>query len=413
MMKYQRLRGVKDIFSPDNITWEKIIGAAYSTLKLHNYSLIITPTIEEISLFSRGIGEASDIVMKEMYDFNDKKGRHIVLRPEGTASVVRAFIENSLPEKSDLFYIGQMFRYERPQTGRYREFYQIGVESFGDATPYKDAEVITLASDILGAIGIKDAVLNMNCLAAAEGYYDKLKKFLEENKASLCEDCVNKISRAPIRVLDCKKEGCARATAGAPLITEHLTPEADKNFTTIKSLLADSGIKFTINPHMVRGLDYYTAAVFEFTTDRLGPQQNTVLAGGRYDNLVGELGGKKTPATGFAMGIERLFEVLKAAGTPEASAGLDAFVVVDKALINDGYKLVSQLRALGIKCSMGHEERSFKSQFREAESRNAKFCVIIGENEEKSGKYSVKDMSGGEQKEIEAADIASFIKGRL
>jgi histidyl-tRNA synthetase len=411
-MKYQRLRGVKDVFSPDNSVWESIIAASVSVFKTYNYSLIITPTIEEISLFSRGIGEASDIVMKEMYDFNDKKGRHIVLRPEGTASVVRAYIENSLPEKSDMYYIGQMFRYERPQTGRYREFYQIGVESFGDATPYKDAEVIMLASAVLKAAGIKDAVLNINCLAADEGYYEKLKNFIEEKKSGLCEDCINKLSRAPIRVLDCKKEGCRQAVAGAPLITEHLTPEAGANFSKIKSLLTAAGISFTVNPAMVRGLDYYTATVFEFTTDKLGPQQNTILAGGRYDNLVEELGGKKTAATGFAMGIERLFEVLKAQEGTVTGPGLDAFIIADKLFIDRGFELVCSLRTSGIRCAMGYHERSFKSQFREAESKNAGFAVIIGEAEADTGKYSVKNMADGSQKEIAASDIAAYIKGR-
>jgi histidyl-tRNA synthetase len=411
-MKYQRLRGVKDVFSPDNSVWESIIAAAVSVFKTYNYSLIITPTIEEISLFSRGIGEASDIVMKEMYDFNDKKGRHIVLRPEGTASVVRAYIENSLPEKSDMYYIGQMFRYERPQTGRYREFYQIGVESFGDATPYKDAEVIILAAAILKAAGIKDAVLNINCLAADAGYYEKLKNFLEEKKSGLCGDCKNKLSRAPIRVLDCKNEGCRQAVAGAPLITEHLTPGAGASFSKIKSLLTAAGISFTVNPAMVRGLDYYTAVVFEFTTDKLGPQQNTILAGGRYDNLVEELGGKKTPATGFAMGIERLFEVLKAQEGTITEAGPEAFIIVDKEFIDRGFELVNSLRNSGIRCAMGYQERSFKSQFREAESKKAGFAVIIGETEVNTGKYSVKNMADGSQKEIEAAGIAAYIKGR-
>ncbi len=410
-MKYSRLRGVKDVYGADSALWQSVIGAAYSVLKTHNYSLIITPTIEEISLFSRGIGEGSDIVMKEMYDFQDKKGRHIVLRPEGTASVVRAYIENSLPEKSDLFYIGQMFRYERPQAGRYREFFQIGVESYGDATPYKDADTIKTAAEIIKAIGVQGAELNINCLAAEPGYNEKLKNFLESVKSSLCEDCVKKLERAPIRVLDCKKEPCKKAVENAPLITSHLTQEAALHYAKVKELLGIAGVAYKESPSMVRGLDYYTGTVFEFITDKLGPQQNTILAGGRYDNLVEELGGKKTAATGFALGLERMAEVLKASGSAAVRQEIRAFIVTDKQYITEGYKLLCSLREQGISSDMNFEGKSFKSQFREAESKGSAHVVIIGENEAKSGKYSVKDMKTGEQKEMEKEELFKVLLG--
>ena len=409
-MKYQRLRGVKDVLPEITPAWENILKIASGIFKLYDYRLIITPTIEEIGLFTRGIGESSDIVMKEMYDFKDKKGRHIVLRPEGTASVVRAFIENNLGPKANLYYSGQMFRYERPQAGRYREFFQIGVESFGDGSPYKDAEVINMAADIITAIGIKGSILNINCLAAADGYYDKLKKFLETKKSLLCQDCLNKIERVPIRVLDCKNEACKKAVAAAPLITQNLKPEVAEHYLKVKELLTSTGTAFVENPTMVRGLDYYTGTVFEFTTDKLGPQQNTILAGGRYDNLVEELGGKKTAATGFALGIERMVEVLAAEGKAVEVIGLDVFIVSDKEYLNEGFTLLNKLRAQGIKTAMNFEGNSFKSQFREAESKKSRFVVIIGEAEIKSGVYSLKNMANGEQHNINFESIIKEVK---
>lgn len=409
-MKYQRLRGVKDVLPEITPVWEHISKITSGIFKLYDYRLIITPTIEEIGLFTRGIGESSDIVMKEMYDFKDKKGRHIVLRPEGTASVVRAFIENNLGPKANLYYSGQMFRYERPQAGRYREFFQIGVESFGDDSAYKDAEVIHMAADIIAAIGIKGSILNINCLAAADGYYDKLKKFLETKKSLLCQDCLNKIERVPIRVLDCKNEACKKAVAAAPLITQNLKPEAAEHYSKVKELLAATGTTFVENPTMVRGLDYYTGTVFEFTTDKLGPQQNTILAGGRYDNLVEELGGKKTAATGFALGIERMVEVLAAEGKVAEVIGPDVFIVSDKEYLNESFSLLNKLRAQGIKAAMNFEGNSFKSQFREAESKKSKFVVIIGETEIKSGVYSLKNMANGEQRNINFDGIVKEVK---
>ena len=409
-MKYQRLRGVKDVVPEITPVWEHITAKAGEVFKLYDYKLLITPTIEEIGLFTRGIGEASDIVMKEMYDFKDKKGRHIVLRPEGTAGVVRAFIENNMGPKANVFYQGQMFRYERPQAGRYREFFQIGVESFGDATPYKDAEVIRMAADIIAAIGVTGSILNINCLAAADGYYEKLKAFLETKKPHLCPDCLNKLERVPIRVLDCKIETCKQAVADAPLITQNLKPEALAHYAKVKELLASTNTPFIENPTMVRGLDYYTGTVFEFTTDKLGPQQNTILAGGRYDNLVEELGGKKTPATGFALGIERMAEVLTAEGKAPGIHRPDVFIVADKVYLNEGYSLLNKLRIKGIKSAMSFEGNSFKSQFREAESKKSRFVVVIGENEIKAGNFTLKNMETGTQMLMSFECLADEVK---
>jgi histidyl-tRNA synthetase len=409
-MKYQRLRGVKDVTPDETPLWEHIRQKSAEVFERYDYHLMITPTIEELALFVRGIGEGTDIVMKEMYDFKDKKGRHIVLRPEGTASIVRAYIENNLPVKSNIYYSGQMFRYERPQAGRYREFYQIGVESFGDATPYKDAEVIIMAAEIIKNIGVTQSALNINCLAADEGYYEKLKLFLNERKEELCEDCKMKLDRAPIRVLDCKKEECKKAVEGAPLINENLRPDAKIHYDKIKELLTLAGVGFIESPTMVRGLDYYTATVFEFVTDKLGPQQNTILAGGRYDRLVEELGGRQTPATGFALGMERMAEVLKAEGKNTFSYGPEVFIITDKAYQNSGFSLLKQLRDSGIKAAMGFEDKSFKSQFKEADTKKAGYVVVIGENEIKLKNFALKNMSTGVQEFVDFETIIKKVK---
>ncbi|HDQ25574.1 MAG TPA: histidine--tRNA ligase [bacterium] len=409
-MEHKRLRGTRDITGEDSAAWEQIIKSARSILSVYGYSLIITPVMEELSLFCRGIGEATDIVLKEMYDFEDKGGRRIVLRPEATAAVVRAYIENTLPEKSDLFYMGPMFRYERPQKGRYREFFQIGAESFGDNTPHKDAEIIMLGRDILKSCGVKEFSLKLNSLAASAGYREKLVSFLNSVKGSLCESCLKKLERAPIRVLDCKNPECKKAAAAAPLITDNLTPEGAAHFDGVKKLLKSASVEFMEDPSIVRGLDYYTGAVFEFTTELLGPQQNTLLAGGRYDSLVNSLGGKDVPATGFALGIDRLAEVLKVQGSVSAPQKTGAFIVYDAKYRDRAFELLQALRAEGIKASASFEPKSFKAQFREADSGNFKFALVLGDNEIENNTVSIKDMETGGQQESPFDSAAKKLK---
>jgi len=411
-MKYSRLRGVKDIYGADSFLWQKLIASCALVFDKYNYTLIIPPTIEDLALFTRGIGEGSDIVIKEMYNFKDKGDRDIALRPEGTASVTRAYIENSMPEKSSFYYMGQMFRYERPQTGRYREFFQIGAECFGDASPMKDAEVIMLSEEIIKTAGINSYELNINNLGAKPGYRDDLMAFLNSKTELLCEDCKRKAVRAPLRVLDCKNPKCREATAAAPLITNNLSEEAGLKYNEIKKILTEHGVKFRENPAMVRGLDYYTGTVFEFVTDKLGPQQNTILAGGRYDNLVEELGGRKTPATGFALGIERMVEVMKAEGAGSTgTGGVKAFIVYDKNYALNAFALLKELREAGIKSSMSFDEKSFKAQFREADSKGAQYVIIIGEAEAAKNIFSVKKMATGDQKEYSVKEMIKEITG--
>lgn len=415
-MKFQRLRGTKDVIPPESFMWEEIIYKTFRILKQYGIKLIITPTIEDRNLFIRGIGEGTDIVIKEMYEFKDKKGRDIVLRPEGTASIVRAFIENLLPENIDLFYIGPMFRYEKPQKGRNREFYQIGVESFGSASVYKDAEIIKLAYDVLKTIGINSFILKiniLNCNECAPVYLQSLGEYLKKNENLLCDNCRNKIKRnAMIRVLDCKEEKCKIIINKAPAVNEFLCKKCKDDFILIQNLLNELKVPFNVDTNLVRGLDYYTGIVFEFVTDMLGPQQNTLLAGGRYNNLVKELGGKDIPATGFAMGIDRVAEVLVSQGKIQ-DKNTDVFIMTDKERINKGFILLCKLRENNISAVMNYEGRSFKSLMREANDKKAGFVLIFGENEEKNNFVSIKNMQTGEQKQISVDNVVEELKKML
>lgn len=410
-MKYNRLRGVKDVLPYESFIWEYVIAKAIEIFKRYNYELIIIPTIEEEGLFIRSIGEGTDIVLKEMYNFTDKKGRKIALRPEGTASVVRAFIESS-GEKTDFYYAGQMFRYDKPQKGRDREFYQIGVESFGINSIYKDFEIIKLAKDVMENIGIKSYIIHINNLGSRQiqkNYSETIKDFLKQKKEILCEDCKNKMERAPLRILDCKNDKCQEQLKGLPEIFDFLDKESIEKYEQFKNLLKDSNIDFIENKKLVRGLDYYTGLVFEFVTDKLGPQQNTILAGGRYDNLVEELGGRETPAIGFAMGIERVCEVLKLEKKLQPEQPY-VFIVYDEKFTKNAFNLLFKLRDNGIRTLISFEQKSFKAQMRKANQLNAKYVIILGEEEIKEGMISVKNMADGKQQKIKENEIIEFLK---
>jgi len=410
-MKYSRLRGVKDVLPDESFIWEYIITKAIEIFKRYNYELIIVPTIEEEELFIRSIGEGTDIVLKEMYNFTDKKGRKIALRPEGTASVVRAFVE-SPGEKTDFYYIGQMFRYDKPQKGRDREFYQIGVESFGINSIYKDFEIIKLAKDVIENIGIKSFTIHINNLGTRQiqkNYSEAIREFLKQKKENLCEDCKNKLERAPLRILDCKNNNCQEQLKGLPSISDFLDKESIEKYEQFKNLLKAFDINFFENKNLVRGLDYYTGLVFEFVTDKLGPQQNTILAGGRYDNLVEELGGKPTSAIGFAMGIERVCEVLKLEKKLQAESPY-VFIVYDEKFTKNAFDLLFKLRDENFKTSTSFEQKSFKGQMRKANQLNAKYVIILGEEEIKEGVVSVKNMADGMQQKIKENEIFEFLK---
>jgi histidyl-tRNA synthetase len=309
-----------------------------------------------------------------------------------------------------------MFRYEKPQKGRSREFYQIGVESFGDASAQKDAEVIKLASDILKKSGLNTSILNintLNCKECGPVYVKALVAYLDKNKDRLCGTCVQKMDRVPVRVLDCKVETCKEVVAAAPKPADYLCDKCKNHYLEVKKILTAVKISFIENTLLVRGLDYYTGVVFEFVTDKLGLQQNTVLAGGRYDRLVYDLGGKETPATGFAMGIDRIVEVLAAEGPAAVEPGLDVFIVVDEKYITDAFFLLNTLRENNIKSGMSFEGKSFKSQFREADGHKARFTIVIGETEIENKTVMLKNMADGSQEEVKTGLLVSNLKSRI
>jgi len=396
MSKIQKIRGFQDIYGENAKKYRKIIDTARKIFDKYNFEEIILPFIEDISLFKRSVGEATDIVQKEMYIFEDKGGRTIALRPEGTASVVRAYIEEGMYAKGGykkLFYEGAMFRYERPQAGRYRQFHQIGAEIFGVDTVVADAELIKMVKEILDELKI-EVRLEINSLGSFEDrkeYIRQLKKFLESKKENLCETCQTRIETNPLRVLDCKVKQCKEETKIAPLITNYLSEKSLERYTKLKEYLKALGIQFTENPRLVRGLDYYTDTVFEFITDKIGAQA-AVAAGGRYDKLVSQLGGPETPALGFAAGVERLMLLVE-----ELPEGKPLTVVIP--VVSDynirALKSSNLLRSKDIKTETLLKEGSLKSKMKLANKLNAKFVIFV------SDKYELKYMDTGEQEIFE------------
>ncbi|HIE60091.1 MAG TPA: histidine--tRNA ligase [Persephonella sp.] len=396
MSKIQKIRGFQDIYGENAKKYRKIIDTARKIFDKYNFEEIILPFIEDISLFKRSVGEATDIVQKEMYIFEDKGGRAIALRPEGTASVVRAYIEEGMYAKGGykkLFYEGAMFRYERPQAGRYRQFHQIGAEIFGVDTVVADAELIKMVKEILDELKI-EVRLEINSLGSFEDrkeYIRQLKKFLESKKENLCETCQTRIETNPLRVLDCKVKQCKEETKIAPLITNYLSEKSLERYTKLKEYLKALGIQFTENPRLVRGLDYYTDTVFEFITDKIGAQA-AVAAGGRYDKLVSQLGGPETPALGFAAGVERLMLLVE--GLPEGKPLTVVIPVVSDYNIR-ALKSSNLLRSKDIKTETLLKEGSLKSKMKLANKLNAKFVIFV------SDKYELKYMDTGEQEIFE------------
>ncbi|WP_457568205.1 histidine--tRNA ligase [Desulfurobacterium sp.] len=407
-MGFKAVRGVEDILPPKSEKFEKVAETFKEKVKVYGFKEVILPIFEESALFLRSVGETTDIVQKEMYVFEDRGGRKIALRPEGTASAVRAYIQHGVYAKEPFtkwFYIGPMFRYERPQAGRNRQFFQAGCEVFGLPSPGADAEIILLASEILEALGI-DYTLEINSIGCGKcrpAYKEALVSYLSHRKRELCRDCQNRLDRNPLRVLDCKNDVCKGIVGEAPLITDFLCRECRAHFEELKFLLAELGVSFVHNPFIVRGLDYYTKTVFEFKSDSLGAQ-STVLAGGRYDNLIKELGGADVPALGFAMGVDRVMLLL-----PEREKERDGVFVVtggEKAYL-EGLKIVKTLRDKGFYAEIDHRQGSFKSQFKLANRLGARYVLIIGEEELDGGYFSLKCLETGKQERIES--IAELI----
>ncbi|WP_304339832.1 histidine--tRNA ligase [Campylobacter ureolyticus] len=398
------LRGMKDIIDNGDL-YRDIIKICEETAQNFGYKFVEIPKLEETSLFIRSVGESSDIVNKEMYEFKDKSDNSICLRPEGTAGVVRAFIEHKFDKAGGVrkyLYHGSMFRYERPQKGRFREFHQFGIECFGENSVYEDASVIIIGSLILKNLGIKttlkiNSLGDKNCMPL---YKEKLVKFL--NSQTLCDDCQRRIKTNPIRVLDCKNEACQKALQNAPLITENLNDECKNDFEKLKEILTKNNIEFEVDPKLVRGLDYYTKTAFEFVSDELG-SQSAVLGGGRYDNLVEYLGGKPTFGVGFALGIERVMEILSIRNKEEKRDGIYLCALDDK-FIDEIYSLGLNLRKK-YKVEVSYEAKNPAKHLKSADNLNKLIFLCIGENEFKNNEIWYKNLENGDDQKIKLSNL--------
>lgn len=412
-------RGTEDILPQDAEIWNLIESTAKEICLKYGYKEIRTPVFEETSLFSRGVGDTTDVVQKEMYTFNDKGGRSITLRPEGTASLARSYIENSLyanPQPTKLFYLITCYRYEKPQSGRLREFHQFGLECFGSENTATDAEIITLALDFFEALKVKGLCLSINSIGCPECkpvYNKALKDYFSANINELCDTCKGRLEKNPMRILDCKSPICHKIAEGAPKMVDYLCDDCKKEFESLKEYLDAAGIEYSVDPSIVRGLDYYTRTVFEITSGAVGAQ-SAVCGGGRYNGLVEELGGKPTPGIGFAIGIERLILILKAQGAelPESPVP-DIFIgtIGDKADVFT-QKLLHDLRRAGIHAERDLCARSVKAQMKYANKLGARYSVVLGDDEVSAGRASLKRMDDGAQFDsaLDAKSIIDIIK---
>lgn len=399
-MKLQKPKGTQDILPQESAKWQYVEDFARKTFRKYNYGEIRTPIFEHYEVISRSVGDTTDIVTKEMYDFYDKGDRHITLRPEGTAPVVRSYVENKLfaPEVQKpvkVYYMGSMFRYERPQAGRLREFHQIGAECFGSSNPATDVEMIAMAAQFFKDIGITNVSLELNSLGNPESraaYRQALIDYLTPLKASLSADSQRRLEENPLRVLDSKEPEDKAAVEGAPSILDYLDEESSTYFAAVRSMLETLQIPYVINTNMVRGLDYYNHTIFEFTTEVAGSQL-TICAGGRYDGLVAYFGGPETPGVGFGMGLERLLLVLEKQGVElPIETALDVYVAVLGAGANGrALELVQALRAQGFAAERDYLDRKLKAQFKSADNFKAKTLITLGESEVESGQVTVKN----------------------
>lgn len=395
-------RGTKDIFGEDAVKYTYISKTAQEIFESYGYTFIKTPIFEETDLFKRGIGEGTDVVEKEMYTFKDRGDRSLTLRPENTASVVRSYLENAIYGKEDVtkyYYNGSMFRYERPQAGRQREFNQIGVEVLGESSPILDAEVIAMSYSLLEKLGITDLEVHINSVgtnASRTKYREMLLNFLEPMKEELCEDCRMRMEKNPLRVLDCKVDKCKELTKDAPSIIDSLNEEERAHYETVKKYLDIFGVKYVEDSRLVRGLDYYSSTVYEIVTNKLGAQ-GTVLGGGRYDNLLKQLGDKDIPAIGFAAGVERMMMLLE--DYPKNNP--DVYVAwLGENTQEFGLKIAKILRDNGIKTFVDFNSKGMKSHMKKADKLAVKYCIIVGEDEMNKDVVVLKDFSARTQEEM-------------
>lgn len=408
-------KGTKDVLPAQSYKWQFIEETARSVAKAFNFREVRTPVFEHTELFQRGVGETTDVVNKEMYTFEDKGGRSVTLKPEGTAGVARAFIENGLassPMPVKTYYITPAFRYERPQAGRLREFHQFGFEAFGSASAETDAEIIFAASSFLDKLGVKGVKLEINsigCPICRNEYNKALKKYFAPHLETMCPTCRTRYEKNPLRMLDCKEEGCKKITAGAPQILDYLCEDCKSHFEKVKSLLTGLGLEYTVNSRIVRGLDYYTRTVFEFLSGEIG-SQSAVCAGGRYDNLLSQLGGNPLPAIGFAAGIERLLLLMENTGVafPEEQKPLIYLAGMDESSRALCFKIAAELREKGVCAEIDLMARSVKAQLKYADKIGAKHVAVIGESEMQSGEVSLKKMSDGSVHTVKIDDLYKY-----
>jgi histidyl-tRNA synthetase len=417
-MGYAAPRGTADILPKDSPRWRHLESIFREKCRLYGYEELRTPTFEETDLFTRSIGEHTDIVSKEMYEFKDRGDRSITLRPEGTAPVVRAYLQHNLQAESPvrkLYYITSIFRYERPQAGRYREHHQVGVEAIGSADPAIDAEVISLGMDYLTSLGITKLDLKMNsvgCSACRPGYRESLKRFVEPFIGEMCESCQTRYEANPLRMLDCKVPQCRELTVHVPNIVDHLCDDCSAHLTSVLHYLDILGIEYHQDPRLVRGFDYYTKTAFEVQSGELGAQ-SAVLGGGRYDGLVEEMGGKATPAVGFGSGIERALAIMEAQKIeiPTDDHPTVFIVTLGDAPREAGVKIIADLRRAGIPADIDYAGKSMKAQMRSADREHAEFALIIGEDELAAGQVKLRNMHTKEEQDVATNVILKAVEG--
>ncbi|MDY6795892.1 MAG: histidine--tRNA ligase [Actinomycetota bacterium] len=408
-------KGTQDILPPESGSWRKLQRTGTGLFALYGYCEIILPVMEYTEVFARGIGEDTDIVRKEMFTFSDKGGRSLTLRPEATAGVVRAFVQHHLEASGlpvKLYYQGPMFRHERPQAGRYREFQQLGVELIGSSQPTADAEVILLCQQFFTSLKLEPELV-VNSVGddkCRPGYVHALRGYLEENEGRLCEDCRRRARENPLRVLDCKRDNCHEVIEGAPRLEGFLCSECREHFQKVFELLSLAGLNPRREEHLVRGLDYYTRTVFEFQDDSLGAQ-NAIAAGGRYDHLIEDFGGKPTPAVGFSIGLER---VMMAGPSLDGGEGEGVYLLaIGEEARARVFMIANELRSKGIRADLDHLRRSARAQMKEADRSGFPFCLILGEEEMSGGFFTFRDMRSGTQERVAAEELNEVLGKRF
>ena len=412
------MKGTKDLLPQESYKWDKIESEIRVVARLFNLHKIATPTFEHTELFLRGVGDTTDIVNKEMYTFEDKGGRSVTLKPEGTAGVVRSYIENGLsqlPQPLKMYYLTPVFRYERPQAGRLREHHQFGVEIYGADSPQQDVEVMMIARALFARLGITSPELHINsigCPTCRKGYNEALKSYFASKRDDLCPTCRDRLEKNALRILDCKEEKCAAIAAGAPSVLDYLCDDCRTHHEGVKNLLDKAEIPYSVDDRIVRGLDYYTKTVFEFVVTNIGAKA-TVCGGGRYNNLVEQIGGNPCPAVGFGMGIERLALTMAAVGASFGEVPCPDVFLANIGAADEAFLLTEKLRAEGIAAECDVMGRSLKSQMKLANKLGAKYTVVLGESELAEGKIKVKDMSDGYEKEIPLADLPRYLLSNI